>query len=311
MRATQTTTYRSLQNYLDKANTRLQTLQLAAATGKKLNRPSDDPTAISPVLSARTQIKNSNRYLETIASGLDRINNMDGYLNNIENTMQRVREIAIASVNGSLSDADRATYADEIGQLKEELINSGNAQVDGKYLFAGYADKTKPFSTNPNYPVPDPNPVVYNGDQGVMQLEIGPGEKVDVNITGSALLLGDANNDGVTDPGAVDVFAVVTSVEEALRANNPAGVETQLDNLETAADQVRTQRSLKGNIGTRLEQASDHMDQVKIDMEEMRSRFEDADILETITNLQQQENGFQAALSVVGKVSALSILDYI
>ncbi len=311
MRATQTTTFRSLQNYLDKASTRLQTLQLAAATGKRLNRPSDDATAISPVLSARTQIKNSDRYLETIASGLDRINNMDGNLNNIENVMQRIREISLASINDTLSANDRLTYADEVGQLKQSLLDTGNAQVDGKFLFAGYAEKTKPFTRNPNYPATESNPVVYNGDQGVVQFEIGPGEKIAVNITGSSLLLGDADNDGATDPGAVDLFAVITSIEEALRADNPAGVDAQLTNLETGTDQVRTQRSLKGNIGARLMLASEHMEQIKIDMETMRSRFEDADILETITSLEQQQQGFQAALSIVGKVNDLSILNYI
>ena len=98
MRATQTTTYRSLQSFLDRTSDQLQKLQLQAATGKKLNRPSDDPTAISPVLSARTQIQTSDRYVETIESGLDRIGNMDGYLDSMENIMVRVKEISIASV---------------------------------------------------------------------------------------------------------------------------------------------------------------------------------------------------------------------
>ena len=80
MRATQTTTYRSLQAFLDRTSDKLASLQLQAATGKRMNRPSDDPTAISPVLSARTQIKASDRYIETIATGLDRVDNADGYL---------------------------------------------------------------------------------------------------------------------------------------------------------------------------------------------------------------------------------------
>ena len=88
-------------------------------------------------------------------------------------------------------------------------------------------------------------------------------------------------------------------------------IQALLDPLERAANQVRGQRSLKGNIGRRLENASEHMQQIKIDMEAFRSRYEDADILKTITDLQQQEQSFQAALSVTGRVSALSILDYI
>ena len=103
----------------------------------------------------------------------------------------------------------------------------------------------------------------------------------------------------------------MTQLEQELRANNPAGITPLINTIDDAANQIRSQRSLKGNVGRRLETAQDHMEQIKIDMEEYRSRFEDADILETITSLQQQEQSFQAALNVTGKVSELSILDYI
>ncbi|MBN1958819.1 MAG: flagellar hook-associated protein FlgL [Desulfuromonadales bacterium] len=415
MRATSNTTYRSLQAFLDRTSEKMQTLQLAAATGKKLNRPSDDPTAISPVLSARTQIQASDRYIETIESGLDRIDGMDGYMDSIENTLVRIKEISIATVNGSLSQADLETYADEVHQLRQALIDDANSQIDGKYLFAGFEEKTKPFELNPNYPATESNPVNYLGDNGALEFEIAPNELIGVNLTGNGLMLGDFDNDGTTDAGAVDIFALVTTLEEILRgqppevagptaatvANGIAGtqaeiqnldfsatsleegyevvltvdgteysyvnstgglltgadlaaaiaadlsisgytltdggggvvtfaqnvgnesdilpisttisptVEAMIDPLEDAANQVRSQRSLKGNVGRRLETARDHMEEIKIDMEEYRSRFEDADILETITELQQQEESFQAALSVTGRVSELSILDYI
>lgn len=311
MRATQTTTYRSLQAFLDKTSDRLASLQLQAATGKRLNRPSDDPTAISPVLSARTQIQTSNRYIETIETGLDRVDNMDGYLDGMENMLVRIHEISIASANGTLSAEDRLTYADEVKQLREALVDSGNAQVDGKFLFSGFSEKTKPFTLNPAYPGVGQAPVLFNGDNGLLKFEIAPNELIEVNLTGNKLMLGDANNDGITDAGAVDVFAVITSIEEALRADNASGVVAQMNNLEIGANQIRGQRSLKGNLGRRLETARDHMEQIKIDMEEFRSRYEDADILKTITALEQQQQSFQAALSVTGKVSEMSILDYI
>jgi len=309
MRATQTTTYRSLQSFLDRTSDKLASLELQTATGKRVNRPSDDPTAISPILSARTQIKASDRYIETIETGLDRVDGMDSYLDSIENSLVRIKEISIASVNGALSDKDMLTYADEVHQLRESLLADANAQIDGKYLFAGFAEKTQPFTFNTATPaVP---PVLYNGDNGTLEFEIAPNELIDVNISGNGLMMGDFDNDGTTDPGAVDIFSLVTDLEQELRANNPAGIGALMDPLEAAADQVRGQRSLKGNIGHRLENARDHMEQIKIDMEEFRSRFEDADLIETITDLEQQRQSYQAALSVTGKVSELSILDYI
>lgn len=315
MRATQTTTYRSLQSFLDRTSDKLANLQLQAATGKRINRPSDDPTAISPIISAKTQIQTSDRYIETIESGLDKIDGADGYLDSIENTLVRIKEISIATVNGSLSSQDMQTFADEVHQLRESLLADANAQIDGKYLFSGFAEKTAPFSVNPAYPSVPPAlpvaPVDYNGDYGVLEFEIAPNELIGVNLTGNSLMLGDVDNDGAVDAGAVDIFALITTLEEELQADNPAGVEALIDPLETAANQVRSQRSLKGNVGRRLEVALDHMEQIKIDMEAFRSRFEDADILETITEMQKQEQSFEAALSVTGKVSALSILDYI
>ncbi len=311
MRATQTTTFRSLQHFLDRTSDNLQTLQIQAATGKRVNKPSDDPTAISPMLSARTQIQNANRYVETIETGLDRVDNMDANLDGMESMMVRLREISIATVNGSLSAEDLLTYADEITQIRAAILDSANAQVDGKYLFAGFSEKTKPFTLNPAYPGVGQAPVLYNGDNGTVQFEISPNELISVNLNGNALMLGDADNNGTTDVGAVDIFAVITTIEEELRANNPAGVSAQMTNLETGANQIRGYRSLKGNLGQRLEVAKDHMEEIKVDMEEFRSRYEDADILDTITNLQQQEQSFQAALSVTGRVSSLSILDYL
>ncbi len=306
MRATQTTTYRSLSFFLDRTSTRMADLQKQIATGKRMVRPSDDPTAISPLMAANTQIKNAERYTKTINAGLDRINNSEGHMDTINNVMVRMREIAIAAGNGGYTNTDLRTFANEVAQLREQLIDAGNAQVDGKYLFAGFDDKTRPFTWDAVA-----RTVSYAGDQGSVKYEVSPGETVEVNITGSALMQGDLDNDGVTDPGQFDIFALMTTVEDALLANNPTGVIAEIDNLVTANDQVLIQRSLKGNTAARLENGLLSMNQIEIDMREMRSRFEDADLLETITSLAQQESSFEAALNMTGKISRLSILDYI
>jgi flagellar hook-associated protein 3 FlgL len=54
-----------------------------------------------------------------------------------------------------------------------------------------------------------------------------------------------------------------------------------------------------------------HQEQVKIDLQQILSRYEDADALESFTEITKQETAYQAALSITGKVSKLSILDYI
>ncbi|NOQ45274.1 MAG: flagellar hook-associated protein 3, partial [Desulfobulbaceae bacterium] len=95
MKATQGTTYRMLGSRLNDITTQLETLRKIGATGKKLNKPSDDPAAIRPVLTTRKQLSNVDRYLETMGQSLDKMQATDGHLEHVENIMQRIKEISI------------------------------------------------------------------------------------------------------------------------------------------------------------------------------------------------------------------------
>jgi len=345
MKATEGTTYRMLQTNLDRVTNQLQDLRQQGATGIKLSKPSDDPASIRPVLTTRTQIMHTDRYLETMGVTLDKMDATDGHLDHLENIMQRVKEITINSINGIMSPQDLAVFADEVSQMKQELLDSANAMVDGKYIFSGYAEDTKPFIENPNYnpnppvdplnlnPPYDPTdsttwPYIYMGTPNPTDLEITPGEYLESNLTGNDLFLGINNADMqlggpsppavyASDPGRIDIFSVLTRTEEALRAGNiddplaaGGGLQANMDDLEMAADQNRRLRSQLGNRAKRVESAMLHQEDVMIDLKQILSRYQDADAIETFNAIMQQETALQAALSITSKVSQISILDY-
>ena len=66
MKVTDSSTYRLMQSNLDRITNDLSSLYEQGATGLKLNKPSDDPGAIRPVLTTRTQLQQNDRYLETM-----------------------------------------------------------------------------------------------------------------------------------------------------------------------------------------------------------------------------------------------------
>lgn len=200
MKVTDNSTYRLMQTNLDRITNDLLVLRNQGATGLKLNKSSDDPGAIRPVLTTRTQLKQNDRYLETMGQAGDKMAATDGHMAQIENVLVRVKEIAINSVNSALSEADLATLADEIAELKQELLDTSNAVVDGKYIFAGYQEDTKPFSANPAYnpdlyDVGDVTtwPYHYNGDNNPTKLEITAGEVIESNLTGNEVFFGITN----------------------------------------------------------------------------------------------------------------------
>ncbi len=352
MKATQGTTYRMLGSRLDDVTRQLEELRKIGATGKKLNAPSDNPAAIRPVLNTRKQLSNVDRYMATMGKSLDIMQATDGHLANVENIMQRAKEIMTNSINDSLNAEDRRTLANELSQLSQELLDTANGTVDGKYIFAGYQEDTKPFEKNPAYdPILnpyDPNnsntwPYLYKGDQNATKLEITTGEFAQVNLTGNDLFFGTATWTpdpappappaiNSIEPGRYNLFTELTQAREAILNYNPgiidpnnpndpvavaalnamkAAMQTSLSDLEGAAEQNRQLRSQLGNRADLVEKTMHYQDGVRIDLKQILSRYEDADAIEAFNAIIQQEAAFKAALNITGKVSQLSILDFI
>jgi flagellar hook-associated protein 3 FlgL len=339
MKVTENTTYRMMQTNLDRITNRLENLRIQGATGIKLNKPSDDPASIRPVLTTRTQIRTTERYLETMGVSLDKMQATDGHLSHVENILQRAKEIGINAVNDSVSSEDLNTLADEIGFLKNELLDSANSVVDGKYIFAGYQNKTTPFVENPGYtdagydPLDSQTwPVFYLGDGHPTQLEITPGELLEVNLTGNELFMGISNNAiqaqgnsptsgfNYQSDNGIDLFGVLQRLEDSIRAGNiddavatePGdGIQQGLADLDIAADQNRRLRSQLGNRARRTENAIQAQESVKNDLEQILSRYQDADIIKTFNDIVKQETAFQAALNITARVSDISILNYL
>ncbi|MEJ2200544.1 MAG: flagellar hook-associated protein FlgL, partial [Desulfuromonadaceae bacterium] len=186
MKATEATTYRSLMSHINTVSERLNNLRLQSATGKKLSAPSDQPAAIRPVLLDRSQLTASDCYIEANYKALERVNTMDSHFSQMEDLMTRVKEITIAANNGSLNQADLASYAMNVAQIREELFSTANSQINGQYLFAGFSDDVTPFTANPA----SVSGVDYRGDSRNIKLEIGPDNRVTVNHDGNSLFLG-------------------------------------------------------------------------------------------------------------------------
>lgn len=200
MKVTDNSTFRLMQTNLNRITNELQELRNQGATGLKFNTSSDDPGAIRPVLNTRTEIQETERYLETLERSSDIMDSTDSHLNSVENILVRVKEIAINAVNSSLNEDDLNTLADEVAELRNELLDAANAVVDGKYIFAGFEENTRPFVENPSY---DPDgydesnvftwPYLYQGDNNPTTLEVTSKEFLEVNLTGNEVFMGITN----------------------------------------------------------------------------------------------------------------------
>jgi flagellin-like hook-associated protein FlgL len=160
---------------------------------------------------------------------------------------------------------------------------------------------------------------ITGGDQTVYgTFTIAPNSSTDVKIEGPGLsdvgLTADTLNGA---SGRIDLFTILTRTEEAIRAGNVdniagagGSIQAQIENLEIAANQSRSHRSTLGARAQRVDSAMVHQEDAQIDLKQILSRYQDADLLQVFNDITQKETAFQAALNITGRVSQISILDY-
>ncbi|NTV14070.1 MAG: flagellar hook-associated protein FlgL [Desulfobulbaceae bacterium] len=312
MRTSESSSYRTMLQFMTLNTRRLQEAQVAVASGKKLGKPSDNPAGVAPMLLAKTQLESTDLFIKNSAAAQDRLKTQGTQLSQADSLLARAIELTVAAGNGVYSAQERAGMANEIKDLRAEMLGVANSQMNGKYFYGGFLDKVAPFSINSAYdPILDPRSVLYDGDNGMAQLEIAPGEQMAVNFPGNAVFLGDENGDGAVDAGQVDIFATLSSLENALLNNDQAGTTAHLDDLYQAQHQIGIYQTKTGNAANRLERSLSDMEDLQIDLKGVVSRFEDVDVAAAITQMTQQEQALQAAMSVTGRISKLSILDYL
>ncbi|MFP4572663.1 MAG: flagellin [Desulfobacterales bacterium] len=315
--------YRMLSSNLENMSNRLYDIREKSATGKEINRPSDDPSAIRPLFNYKTGINVSERYLDQMSSARGEMDVLDSSLDQVENVMVAAKEAAIGAMSEGANEQDRETYADRVGQLFDEMLQLANEQTNGKYIFAGYSENTRPFSIsadgsgNPDYDPdnydpadPDTWAVEYHGDGNAKHLEISPGNQIQIGLAGNHLFQGDADNDDISEN--TDVFSALKDLEHSIRnwESDKTAVQDNLDKVDQGADQIRRLRSRMGNNALRIDRASSHLENQSIEFEKIISDYEDADMLEVFSELIQQETAFEAALNVTTRISKLSILDF-
>ena len=286
-----TTTYRNLQANLRTTSTTLNQLYIKSSTGIEVAKASDNPSSVGSIISGRSDIVKGERYVENCKHVQDSLSAAEVSIDSIEALMTRAKEIAVAGANDSLSASDKATLADEVSQLRTELLDLANTQVDGKYIFAGYNDQTLPFSGTP---------VAYAGTSDHQRIEISPGATVAKNITGEELLM---------DP--VNVFTTLEDLQTALTSGDSANVSAQLTPLEEAAEQVRTQQSSLGNISARMDDMISLHESSLLLVESTLSRHQDADLTEVLSEIAKMETSLEATMQVTARVSSLSLMDYL
>jgi flagellin len=108
------------------------------SSGMKINRGGDDASGLAVSEKLRAQIRGLNQASKNIGNGISFIQTTEGYLQETQDVLHRIRELSVQSANGVYSDEDRMQIQVEVSALVDEVNRiASHAQFNGMDLLRG------------------------------------------------------------------------------------------------------------------------------------------------------------------------------
>jgi flagellar hook-associated protein 3 FlgL len=285
-------------NNLHRNTSSVQRAQLELATGKKINKPSDDPLGARRALHLQNVDRRYEQYKSNIENASARLNESTVVLQEVTDLLMKAHDLAVRLNNDVLNDEQRREAAQEINLMLEQLVRLGNTNRDGEYIFSGTLKDTPTFEVER-----DANGqiigITFQGNNEAREVNIGPGEQIAMNVGGGVVF---------QNPGG-DVFQALLDLRDHLQSGED--LTPDIGNIRNAMNHVLDQVTELNSRYQILELTRERIESAQTINKNLLSLTEDADLARTILELQNAQNVLQSSLAVGAQVIPPSLLQYL
>jgi flagellin len=257
--------YRSVMS-LNRVNSLLSDTMERMSTGLRVNRAADDPAGLAVAMQFQTDDSSASQALRNTNTGISMVQTADGAMGEIENILDRMRELAVQSSSETLSSSQRSDVDDEFEELSAEIDRISDSTEFNDISLA-------------------------NGSASTISVQVGinsgASSQVDVEFS---------------DVGA-DTLGVDTSTVDLSTASAASSAITSID---SAIDTLESARSGLGASQNRLESSASYMENFQLAARSARSTIMDADMAFEVaeaSRLQVVQAGSIAALVQASKIN--------
>ena len=162
---------------INNSNRLMNKYQTQLETQTKISRPSDDPVVAMKGVKNRTELSGINQYIRNNTEANAWIEATDTAYDEAKSLIQRMRELADGLANGTNTEKDRQTAAEELKQIKDHMVDIANTQIAGKYIFNGTDIDIRPFTVDADGKITPPNGV---GIKDPIRVEVSRADGSDV-----------------------------------------------------------------------------------------------------------------------------------
>lgn len=289
----------SLQNELTRS-------QAQIASQKQVLNPSDAPDQTATIARLKSVIGRQESFTSNISTAQTRLNLEDSTLGSADNTLTRIKELALQAASDTLDPTARVAISSEMKALRDQLLSLANSQdTGGNYIFSGSKTKTAAFQTAAD------GTVNYQGDQARTNIPVGERTTTMVNRPGTSAFVRVVrqNEDGSSE--GVGFFQSLDDLVAATKASDASAIQRGLGEVDQLSEGVILARADVGTNLNVLDQQSAILTDTKLTLKTALSSTEDLDYATAITKMNVQLTAMQAAQASFSKISQLSLFNYL
>jgi flagellar hook-associated protein 3 FlgL len=263
--------------------------QQQIASGKAFDKVSEDPLRANQLSLVQKSYNRLEQFQRNITDAKGFLTQVETTMGNAVSILQDTRDKALLAKNGTASAEDVQTYLMAINNNIEQMVNYGNTQVLGRYIFAGQQTQTVPF----NY---DGSTVTYSGDSQPLTYNISDTSTVNITSPGDQSFLGMIN--------------AMINLRDQISLGNQTGMGTALGGFDVEMNKVIDLRSEMGTRLNAIDALNEGYETSKTNLDAQKEIVGGIDYVQVITELEKAQQAYQATIQAAVKVNEVSILNY-
>jgi flagellar hook-associated protein 3 FlgL len=287
----------NLLSMLNLARQQEETSMEQISSGRRVQVASDDPAAGAAVTLNLQLQSQQDQYLQSVDSLRELLSTSDSTLNSVVQSLERAVSLGVEGANGTLSASERASLAQEVQGIRDQVLGLANTSFRGVFVFSGTKSTIQPFVSDSSLP----SGVRYDGNQQTNSVLIGDGRSIPAGVSGDKLF---------TDSSA-GVFSSLKELADALAGNDPSTVASAASKVRSALAHVSNVRVTYGNGLNQLDSGEQFLQQAKLNSQARENTLVAADSASAITKLRQAQFARDATLAATARTQFTSLLDYL
>ncbi len=279
--------------------------QRQLSSGYKVQDAADSPLDTAPLIHLSSSLNSATVW----RSNLDKVSAealaADQAVGSAFDAITSARTLAAQGATGTATARQRLNLASQVQALLQQVVAAANTNFGGRFIFGGDQDQSAPYAANPGS--------VTGADQLTAQVSTRvinspSGQPVYQSLTAATIF--DQRASGGS-PGALNAFAALHDLANALTANDAAAINSSADTLRQTGDWLNQQQAFYGVAGKRVETEKQTADNDITSFKVQIGAIRDADIAQAATDLTQETTAQQAALAAQAQIPRKSLFDYL